>query len=48
MLATSSVDGVILIWNMESGVLKYSLKDPFLDLRSKEEKAIEKVECRIG
>ncbi|KAI9352022.1 WD40-repeat-containing domain protein [Obelidium mucronatum] len=43
MLATSSVDGVIVIWNLESGYIKLTLREPFLDLRSKEEKVVEKI-----
>ncbi|KAJ3083935.1 WD repeat-containing protein 49, partial [Rhizoclosmatium hyalinum] len=43
MLATSSVDGVIVVWNLESGYIKLTLREPFLDLRSKEEKVVEKV-----
>ncbi|KAI9094719.1 WD40-repeat-containing domain protein [Phlyctochytrium arcticum] len=43
MLATSSVDGIIVIWSLESGYIKMTLNEPFLDLRSKEEKAIEKI-----
>ncbi|RKO89787.1 WD40-repeat-containing domain protein, partial [Blyttiomyces helicus] len=46
MLATSSVDGVIVIWNLESGYIKATMREPFLDLRSKEEKAIEKLNCQ--
>jgi WD40 repeat protein len=43
VLATSSIDGQIIIWNLESGHPKLSMKEPFLHLRSTEEKAIEKV-----
>lgn len=43
ILATASVDGSIIIWNIESGYFKSQLKEPFLDLRNKEEKPIEKV-----
>ncbi|KAJ3185585.1 WD40 repeat domain 95 [Geranomyces variabilis] len=43
MLATSSVDGIIVIWSLESGYMKLTLSEPFLDLRSKEEKPIEKI-----
>ncbi|KAI8914980.1 WD40-repeat-containing domain protein [Powellomyces hirtus] len=43
MLATSSVDGIIVIWSLESGYMKMTLSEPFLDLRSKEEKPIEKI-----
>lgn len=43
ILATSSIDGIIVLWNLESGSIKLSLQDPFLDIRSKEEKSVEKV-----
>ncbi|KAJ3016984.1 WD40 repeat domain 95 [Thoreauomyces humboldtii] len=43
MLATASVDGIIVIWSLESGYMKLTLNEPFLDLRSKEEKPIEKI-----
>lgn len=43
MLATSSMDGVIVVWNLESGHIKMVLREPFLDLRSKEEKVVEKL-----
>ncbi|KAI8614723.1 WD40-repeat-containing domain protein [Chytriomyces sp. MP71] len=47
LLATSSVDGCIVIWNLESGYIKLTLREPFLDLRSKEEKVVEKMNCQI-
>ncbi|KAJ3094874.1 nucleoside diphosphate kinase, partial [Physocladia obscura] len=43
ILATSSVDGVIVVWNLESGYIKLTLREPFLELRSKEEKVVEKI-----
>jgi WD40 repeat protein len=43
ILATSSIDGRIVLWNLESGYIKLTLEDPFLDIRSKEEKPVEKV-----
>jgi WD40 repeat protein len=43
VLATSSIDGVIVIWNLESGYIKSTLRDPFLEIRSKDEKVVEKV-----
>ncbi|KAI9325972.1 WD40-repeat-containing domain protein [Zopfochytrium polystomum] len=43
ILATSSIDGVIVVWNLESGYIKTVLREPFLDLRSKEEKVVEKI-----
>ncbi|EGF76597.1 hypothetical protein BATDEDRAFT_92606 [Batrachochytrium dendrobatidis JAM81] len=46
MLATSSVDGTIVIWNLESGYIKVTMKEPFLNLRSKEEKPVEKFNCQ--
>ncbi|KAI8911806.1 WD40-repeat-containing domain protein [Gorgonomyces haynaldii] len=42
-LASASVDGSIIVWNLDSGYFKIYMKEPFLDLRSKEEKAVEKV-----
>jgi WD40 repeat protein len=47
LLATASVDGIILVWNLESGVLKHALREPFLDLRGKSEKCVEKVRKTI-
>ncbi|KAJ3350998.1 hypothetical protein HDU83_009315 [Entophlyctis luteolus] len=43
ILATASADGVIVVWNLESGYIKLTLREPFLELRSKEEKVVEKV-----
>ncbi|KAJ3227462.1 WD40 repeat domain 95 [Clydaea vesicula] len=43
IVATSSVDGAIVLWNIESGYIKLTLRDPFLDLRARDEKAVEKV-----
>jgi WD40 repeat protein len=43
MIATGGVDGIIVIWNLDSGHTKHILKEPFLNLRSPEEKAVEKV-----
>jgi len=43
ILATSSVDGVIVIWNLESGFMKLSLVDPLIELRPIDEKSIEKI-----
>lgn len=48
ILATSSVDGKIALWNLESGSIKMTLQDPFLDIRSKEEKSVEKVKRAFG
>ncbi|KAJ3037384.1 WD40 repeat domain 95 [Rhizophlyctis rosea] len=42
-LATSSVDGVIVVWNLESGHVRLTMREPFLELRSKEEKPVEKI-----
>ncbi|KAJ3204740.1 WD40 repeat domain 95 [Entophlyctis luteolus] len=42
ILATASADGVIVVWNLESGYIKLTLREPFLELRSKEEKVVEK------
>ncbi|KAI8902061.1 WD40-repeat-containing domain protein [Globomyces pollinis-pini] len=43
ILATSSVDGVIVIWNLESGFIKSVLRDPLWEQRSREERAVEKI-----
>ena len=32
-----------MIWNLESGYIKATMREPFLELRSKEEKPVEKV-----
>jgi WD40 repeat protein len=45
MVATAGIDGLILIWNVESNQCKAVLRDPFLDLRNQEERAVEKVAC---
>jgi WD repeat-containing protein 49 len=42
-LATSSLDGSIIIWNLESGYIKFVLREPELIIRPEEEKAVEKV-----
>ncbi|KAJ3056388.1 WD repeat-containing protein 49 [Rhizophlyctis rosea] len=42
-LATSSVDGAIVVWNLESGHIRLTIREPFLALRSKEEKPVEKI-----
>ncbi|KAJ3105690.1 WD40 repeat domain 95 [Phlyctochytrium planicorne] len=43
ILATGSIDGVIVVWNLESGYIKTTMREPFLELRSKEEKVVEKI-----
>ncbi|KAI8996010.1 WD40-repeat-containing domain protein [Gaertneriomyces semiglobifer] len=43
MVCTASVDGTIVVWSLESGYIKHVLREPFLELRSKEEKSVEKV-----
>jgi WD40 repeat protein len=43
ILASSSIDGVIVIWNLETGYIKSVLREPELALRSPEDVAIEKV-----
>ncbi|KAJ3276764.1 WD40 repeat domain 95 [Terramyces sp. JEL0728] len=43
ILASSSIDGVIVIWNLESGSMKSVLRDPLWELRSREERAVEKM-----
>ncbi|KAJ3193189.1 WD40 repeat domain 95 [Irineochytrium annulatum] len=43
ILATSSIDGIIVVWNLESGYIKSTMRERFLDLRSKEEKVVEKI-----
>ncbi|KAI9204974.1 WD40-repeat-containing domain protein [Polychytrium aggregatum] len=42
-LATGSMDGVIVVWNLESGYIKVVMREPFLELRSTEERAVEKI-----
>jgi WD40 repeat protein len=42
-LVSGSVDGTIIVWNIETGYCMSMLKEPFLELRSKEEKPVEKV-----
>lgn len=43
LLATSSADGIILIWNMDTGFMKKSMTEPTLELKSREERSVEKV-----
>lgn len=43
LLASSSLDGSIAIWNIESGFIKQFMKDPYFDLRSKDERPIEDI-----
>ncbi|KAJ3340747.1 WD repeat-containing protein 49 [Gonapodya sp. JEL0774] len=43
ILATSGVDGSIVLWNLESGHCKGQMQEPYCHLRNPEEKAIEKV-----
>ncbi|KAI8812174.1 WD40-repeat-containing domain protein [Cladochytrium replicatum] len=47
VLASSSVDGAIVIWNLESGCIKLTMREPFIDFRSTEEKAVEKLNCQV-
>ncbi len=42
-LATGSIDGSILVWNLEGGSIRLTLRDPFLPLRKHDEKPVEKV-----
>ena len=42
-LATGSVDGVIVVFNIEAGTIRFTLREPYLKLRSQEEKAVEKI-----
>lgn len=42
-LATGSVDGCILLWNLEGGTIRFALRDPSLPLFKHEEKPVEKV-----
>ncbi|KAJ3325129.1 WD repeat-containing protein 49 [Boothiomyces sp. JEL0866] len=43
ILASSSIDGVIVIWNLESGSMRSVLRDPLWELRSREERSVEKI-----
>lgn len=43
ILASSSIDGVIVIWNLETGFMKSVLQEPEIASRSPEDVAIEKV-----
>jgi WD40 repeat protein len=42
-LATASIDGTIIVWNLESGYFKCVLRDPYLNIRLKEERPVEKI-----
>ena len=42
-LATGSVDGAIVLWNIEAGTIRFSVREPFILLRNQEEKPVEKV-----
>ena len=42
-LVTAGVDGKIIVWNFNSGHLKFILKEPSIDTKLPEERSIEKV-----
>ena len=42
-LATGSIDGAILLWNLEGGSIRFALRDPFLSFRKHDERPVEKV-----
>ncbi|KAI9222237.1 WD40-repeat-containing domain protein [Blastocladiella britannica] len=41
LVATGGLDGLIVAWNLESGTWRCRLKDPFLEYKSLESKAVE-------
>jgi WD40 repeat protein len=43
IIATSSIDGSIVIWSFESGIIKFVVREPDLELKPQEERAIEKL-----
>ncbi|KNE54965.1 hypothetical protein AMAG_00905 [Allomyces macrogynus ATCC 38327] len=43
LLATGRLDGLIVAWNIESGTWRANMKDPFLEYKSLECKAIEDI-----
>jgi WD40 repeat protein len=43
-LVSGSVDGSIIVWNIETGYFISMLRENFLELRCKEEKPVEKVQ----
>ncbi|KAI9139143.1 WD40-repeat-containing domain protein [Paraphysoderma sedebokerense] len=43
ILATGGIDGLIVVWNLESASLRTTLKEEFLEHRSPEDRAIEEM-----
>ncbi|KAJ3375003.1 WD repeat-containing protein 49 [Allomyces arbusculus] len=43
LLATGGLDGLIVAWNIESGTWRANMKDPFLEYKSLECKAVEDI-----
>lgn len=42
-IATSSIDGSIILWNLETGYIKSVFREPNWEIRSKEDRSVEKI-----